>query len=245
MAHVTPTPIVALDVATAAGARALVDLLGESCRFYKVGTELFTAVGPPIVRALRERGCDVFLDLKLHDIPTTVRLTARSAAGLGVRLLTVHATGGRPMMEAAVEGTRAASARSDGDGTGDGCSILAVSVLTSVRPDVLGEAWGREGERLDVAAEVLRLSDLAAAAGVHGVVCGGEEAAAVRARHGTLLRLLVPGVRLPGGSAHDQARVVTPRAAVAAGADYLVVGRAVTGAEDPPAAMRQVLEALR
>ena len=231
-------PIVALDVPDASAARGLVAALGDRCRFYKVGSELFTAEGPAIVRALHGDGCDVFLDLKLHDIPNTVRSAARSAAALGARLLTVHVTGGRPMMEAAVEGA--------GDASGSGCRILGVSVLTSMVAQVLGEAWGRgDDSPLDVRAEVLRLADLAAASGVYGLVCGGEEARAVRERHGSALRLLVPGVRLPGESPHDQARVVTPAAAVEAGADYVVLGRGVTAAADPRAAMDRVLDTLR
>lgn len=222
-----PIPIVALDVPTAIDAMAIVRRLGESCRFYKVGLELFTAEGPAVVRALREGGSDVFLDLKFHDIPNTVRGAARSAAALGVRLLTVHAVGGRGMLDAAVEGA------------GEGCGVLAVTVLTSMDAASQAAVWGRDGLR--VVDEVLRLSDLARAAGAHGIVCSGAEAAAVRARHGDALRLLVPGIRLAGGDSHDQARVVTPAAAAAAGASYLVLGRAVTAAADPRSAMAGVL----
>ena len=223
-------PIVALDVPTLERALALVDLLGDSCRFYKVGSELFLAAGPRAVVELRERGLEVFLDVKLHDIPNTVRGAARSAARLGVRLLTVHASGGRTMMDAAV------------DGAGEGCGVLAVTVLTSHDAASLAEAWGR-GE-LDVEAEVLRLADDARSVGAHGVVCSGAEVAALRARHGDALRLLVPGLRLGEGAADDQARVVTPAAAARAGASYLVLGRTVTGAADPRAAMASVLRSL-
>ena len=223
-------PIVALDVPHAEAALQLVRTLGGACRFYKGGSELFTAAGPRIVHALREAGCEVFLDLKFHDIPNTVRAGVRSAAALGARLVTVHAPGGRAMLEAAVEGA------------GGRCDVLAVTVLTSHDAASLGESWGREVG--DVRAEVLRLAALARAAGVPGIVCSGEEAAAVRAAHGERLRLLVPGVRLPGGAAHDQARVVTPAAAAAAGASWIILGRAVTAAPDPAAAMRQVHEQL-
>ncbi|MGH7720985.1 MAG: orotidine-5'-phosphate decarboxylase [Gemmatimonadaceae bacterium] len=226
MAGVTPRLIVALDTPSWEGATALVERLGDGCDFYKVGSELFTAEGPEAVRRLRERGKDVFLDLKLHDIPNTVKRSARSAAALGARLLTVHASGGEAMVAAAVEGAGAA------------CGVLAVTVLTSLDAGALSVAWGRTVE--DVRAEVLRLADLARAAGAHGIVCGGDEAAAVRARHGAALALLVPGVRLAGGAEHDQARVVTPRAAVEAGARYLVLGRAVTEAADPHAALETV-----
>lgn len=226
MADVMPRAIVALDVPSAERALSLVQRLGDACDFVKVGSELFTAAGPEVVRSLRAGGREVFLDVKLHDIPNTVRGAARSAAELGARLVTVHASGGSAMLEAAVEGA------------GEGCGVLAVTVLTSLDAGALGEAWGRRVD--DVMAEVLRLADLARAAGAHGIVCSGVEAAAVHARHGGALRILVPGIRLPGGAAHDQKRVVTPAAAVAAGASYLVLGRAVTGAEDPAAALRAI-----
>ncbi len=229
--HGSPEAIVALDFADAAAARGMVEALGETCRFYKVGSELFTAAGPEIVHWLVGQGCEVFLDLKFHDIPATMRGAARSAAALGVRLVTVHASAGEAGVAAAVEGA------------GPGCGVLAVTVLTSFDAAGIGRAWGREGE-LEVEREVLRLSDVAAAAGAHGIVCSGAEAAAVTARHGGRLAPLVPGIRLSGGATHDQARVVTPAAAAAAGARYLVLGRAVTADPDPRDAMRRVVESL-
>jgi orotidine-5'-phosphate decarboxylase len=232
MAGVTTaaTPIVALDVPGAAEALALVRRLADDCRFYKIGSELFTREGPGIVAAVRAEGCEVFLDLKFHDIPNTVREAARAAASLGVRLLTVHASGGAEMLRAAVEGA------------GPRCGVLAVTVLTSLDAAALGAAWGREGVAVD--AEVLRLAGLAAGAGAHGIVCSGREAAQVHSAFGAKLALLVPGIRLAGGDAHDQARTATPAAAAAAGARYLILGRAVTGASDPVAAMRRVNEEL-
>lgn len=230
--RVTPTPIVPLDVRTAAEALELVDHLGDRCTFYKVGNELFTAEGPSIVRALRERERDVFLDLKFHDIPNTVAGGVKNAANLGARLVTVHATGGRRMLEAAsraVEGT--------------GCGVLAVTVLTSLDAGEIADAWGR-GADLDVATEVLRLSQVAVDIGVHGVVCSGREARAVTERFGERLAALVPGVRAAGGSAQDQARVVTPRQAKDAGARYVIIGRMVTAAPDRRAAMDAVLREL-
>ncbi|HKT07999.1 MAG TPA: orotidine-5'-phosphate decarboxylase [Gemmatimonadaceae bacterium] len=224
--------IIALDVPGAADAVALVDRLGEACDFVKVGSELFTAAGPDVIAAVRRRrgatgaDRDVFLDLKLHDIPNTVRGAAQRASALGARLLTVHASGGRAMLEAAVEGA------------GADCGVLAVTVLTSLDAAGLGEAWGRQVS--DIEAEVLRLADLAQAAGARGVVCSGIEAAAVRARHGDALEILVPGVRLAGGGAHDQKRVVTPGGAAAAGATYVVVGRTVTQDADPRGALARV-----
>ena len=197
----------------------------------KVGSELFTAAGPELVARMRAERRDVFLDLKWHDIPNTVRSAARSAAKLDVRLVTVHASGGRAMLEAAVEGA------------GSACGVLAVTVLTSLDAASLGESWGRPIAQVED--EVLRLAELARGAGAHGIVCSGAEAAAVRAKYGNTLRLLVPGIRLAGGDAHDQARVVTPEAAVAAGASYLVLGRAVTAAPNPREALSQVERALQ
>ncbi len=223
----TAVPIVALDVADMASAHRLVKLLGSECRFYKVGLELFTAAGPDVLRWLRDEGCDVFLDLKFHDIPATMAGAARSAGKLGARLLTVHAASGTAGIRAAVEGA------------GSDCGVLAVTVLTSLDAEQLSALWGREGQ-LDTESEVKRLAGFAADAGAHGVVCSGHEVAAVRASFGDRLAPLVPGIRLAGGETHDQARVVTPSAAQAAGARYLVLGRAVTAAADPAAAMREV-----
>lgn len=230
-------PIVALDVATADEAMSLARRLGDACRFYKVGSELFTAAGEAVVHALQdELGADVFLDLKFHDIPNTVAGSVRSAAALGIRLLTVHASGGRAMLEAAQDAAQAAAAR------GTACDVLAVTVLTSLDATSLGAAWGREA--LSVEGEVLRLAADAEACGLHGVVCSGAEAGAVRAAYGERLALLVPGIRLAGGSTHDQRRVMTPAAAQAAGARYLILGRAVTAAADPRRAMQTVLAEL-
>ena len=236
MSGSTAVPIVALDVSSAANALALARALGDRCRFFKVGSELFTAAGPDVVRRLREEaGAEVFLDLKFHDIPNTVAGAVRSAAKLGVRLLTVHAAGGAPMLSAAQQAAAAA---------GPDCGVLAVTVLTSLDPSVLADAWGRS-DRLEMAREVLRLATLAADAGLHGVVCSGSEVASVRATFGDRLAPLVPGIRLAGGDAHDQARVMTPSAAQRAGARYLILGRAVTAAADPREAMDRVLTELR
>ncbi|MFN2566800.1 MAG: orotidine-5'-phosphate decarboxylase [Gemmatimonadaceae bacterium] len=225
----TTEPIVALDYSTLGDALSMVRTLGSLCRFYKIGSELFTAVGPAVVMAIRDLGCDVFLDLKFHDIPSTVRAAVRTAANQGVRLVTVHASGGGAMLEAAVEGAV----------RHEQCEVIVVTVLTSLTGKELGRAWGRPIS--DVANEVLRLAGQAADAGAHGIVCGGGEAAAVRARHGSRLSLVIPGVRLEQGDAQDQARVVTPRRAREAGARYVVVGRAVTQAADPRAAMATVV----
>ena len=225
------TPIVALDVPSAEDALELVEYLGDACRFYKVGNELFTAAGPGIVRELRARGCDVFLDLKFHDIPNTVAGGVRNAAGLGVRLVTVHAAGGPAMLDAAAKAAREVA--------GDTCGVLAVTLLTSLTGPDVAQTWGRT-DGLDVGQEVLRLSNLARTAGVHGVVCSGREAAAVRDRFGPGLSILVPGVRQAGAPTQDLSLVVTVGEAVSAGARYIVVGRMVTAAPDRRSAMRQL-----
>ena len=224
-------PIIPLDVPTAHDALELVDYFGEQCRFYKVGNELFTAAGPPIVREIRARDRDVFLDLKFHDIPNTVAGGVRNAAAMGARLVTVHAAGGMAMLDAAVEAA------------GDWCGVLVVTLLTSLDEAEVARIWGRT-DPLDVGAEVLRLCELAIKAGAHGVVCSGREAASVRERFGDRLAVLVPGVRAAAGAVHDQSRVVTPRDVAQSGARYAVIGRMVTGAADRRAAMDSVLAAL-
>jgi orotidine-5'-phosphate decarboxylase len=220
--------IVALDTPTLAQAVSLVDTLEDTCDFYKIGSELFTAAGPESVAAVRERGNDVFLDLKFHDIPDTVRGAVRSASRLGATLVTVHASGGGDMVRAAV------------DEAGDRCGVLAVTVLTSLDARALSASWGRDV--VGVEQEVLRLAQLARSAGAHGIVCAAREAAAVRAAHGSALRLLIPGLRLEGSPVHDQVRVATPKEAVEAGASYVVLGRIVAGASDPRAMMHRVKE---
>jgi orotidine-5'-phosphate decarboxylase len=226
----TPIPIVALDVPSQEAALGLVDQLGESCHFYKIGAELFTGSGPSVVREIRARGADVFLDLKYHDIPNTVAGAVRRAADLGVRLLTVHASGGTTMLKAAVEAA--------GDPTR--CAVLAVTLLTSLEGEEIAAVWGRD-RSLRIADEVLRLAELAGETRAAGVVCGGKEATRVKQRFGSSLSILIPGIRMAGSPTHDQARVSTPADVVAVGADYVVVGRAVTAADDRRAAMREML----
>jgi orotidine-5'-phosphate decarboxylase len=229
----TPIPIVALDVPDGEAARAMLERLGPRADFVKVGLQLFTAEGPAIVRTLRERGCRVFLDLKLQDIPNTVAHAVESAARMEVDLLTVHASGGAEMLRAARE---AAAGPAEG-----GPALLAVTVLTSLSDAQLAEAWGREDA--SAAREAPRLAALAAEAGIDGVVASVHEVAAIRAA-APGLRVLTPGIRLPGDAAGDQARVATPADAVRVGADYLVLGRTVTAASDPRAAMERVHRAL-
>ena len=214
--------IVALDVPALEDAIALLARLGDAVGYYKVGLELFAAAGPEAVHVLREAKKSVFLDLKLHDIPNTVGRAARAAAGLGIDLLTVHAGGGRAMIQAAVQG--APSAR-----------VVAVTALTSLDPRDLPAHIRRDRP---LAEWVLDLTEEALAAGAAGVVLSGAEVAAVKARFGADCLCVVPGVRPPGAAHQDQARAVTPAEALAAGADFLVVGRPVTQATDPLAAWR-------
>ena len=228
-----PVPIVALDVPTFADARALVDRLGNTATFYKVGLQLYTSEGPPVVAWLRAQSKRVFLDLKLHDIPNTVRGAAASAAAIGADLLTVHGIGGAAMLAAAVDGAGGPEAAT---------RIIAVTVLTSFDARTYAEAIGAPA--VPIRDAVLRLAGIAAATGARGVVCAGPEAAAVRASFGGALGTLVPGLRPEGTATHDQARVVTPAGAVASGATWVVVGRAVTAAPDPAAAFADIAAAL-
>lgn len=229
-ARAAPIPIVALDFATRHDAMALVGELGELCRLYKVGSELFTAAGPGPVAELRGAGCDVMLDLKFHDIPNTVAGAVASARALGVRILTVHAAGGDAMLRAAV------------DAAGSECHVFAVTVLTSLDAPAVAAAWGRD--EVEVSREVVRLATHARDAGVAGVVASGHEVAAIRSALGTSFPVLVPGVRLEDAAAADQRRVVTPARAREIGADYVVIGRTVTAAPSRRKAMERILHEL-
>jgi orotidine-5'-phosphate decarboxylase len=228
LAH--PIPIVALDVPDAASALALLDRLGPSAGFVKVGLQLFTAEGPAVVRELRGRNLRVFLDLKLHDIPNTVAHAVKSAAALEVELLTVHASGGASMLRAAAEVA-----------AGTALTLLGVTVLTSLDERELGEAWGRE--HLEMEGEVERLARLAERCGIPGVVASVHELPAVR-RAAPGLRVLTPGIRLAGDAPGDQSRTATPAEAARLGADYVVLGRSVTAAKDPAAALARAVEEL-
>lgn len=223
-----PTPIIALDVPDGRAALALMERVGPDADFVKVGLQLFTAEGPPLVRELRARGLRVFLDLKLHDIPNTVAQAVKSAAALDVQLLTIHAAGGAAMLTAAALAAE-----------GTGTRLLAVTVLTSLTEAELAEAWGRDA--LSAEAEVERLAGLAQRCGVHGVVASVHEVAAARRGGGQGLAVLTPGIRLAGDDAGDQARVATPAEAARQGSDYIVLGRAVTAADDPRGALERVL----
>jgi orotidine-5'-phosphate decarboxylase len=220
--------IVALDVSTAAAARKIVAAVGDSALAYKVGMQLYTAEGPSMVRELVGSGLRVFLDLKYHDIPNTVGAAVREAAQLGASMLTVHASGGGKMLRAAVEA---------GHATKPDLLVLAVTVLTSLDDAELGKI-GLRGGVLD---QVLRLTALALSNGCKGVVASALEAASLREEFGRDFAIVTPGVRLAGTGPHDQARVVTPAEAIAAGASHIVVGRPITEAADPAAEARAIL----
>ena len=207
----------------------MVDRLGDRCRWVKVGLELFCAAGPTFVQLLHQRRLRVFLDLKLHDIPNTVAGAVRSIGPCEVDLLTVHASGGRAMLEAAA----AASAGLAGD-----LKLLAVTVLTSMDETSLREA-GVTGSPGD---QVLRLAELSVSAGIPGLVCSAEEVSELRRRLGPNLLLVVPGIRGAEDATGDQRRVATAETAIRAGASMLVVGRPITQAPDPEAAFSRFLD---
>jgi orotidine-5'-phosphate decarboxylase len=225
-----PEFAVAFDVGTLEAALALDARLGPGPELAKVGLELFASAGPAAVRALAERGRRVFLDLKLHDIPNTVRGAAAAAAGLGAELLTVHATGGGAMVAAAVGGIRE---------TGGTTRVVAVTVLTSLDPAAMPPGFARPFELHAVAAA---LTDEAERAGALGVVCSAADLAGVRAKLGRSFYAVTPGIRPAGADAHDQKRVATVEAAVRDGASLLVLGRAITAAPDPAAALQAARE---
>ncbi|HEX9774910.1 MAG TPA: orotidine-5'-phosphate decarboxylase [Actinomycetota bacterium] len=216
--------LVALDVPSLEHALALVDVVGDAAGGVKIGMELFDAEGPRAVEALAERG--LFLDLKLHDIPTTVRRTVAALAPLGPAMLNVHALGGRAMLEAANE-------------TKGKTKILAVTILTS-----LGDGDLKEIGLPPAAEAVPMLAALAREAGCDGVVCAPADVAAVRAVAPAPFLIVTPGIRPAGSPADDQVRTMTPRQALDAGADYLVVGRPITRAPDPRAAAESILREL-
>jgi orotidine-5'-phosphate decarboxylase len=226
--------IVALDVESLPEAERLMDRLEGLVTRFKIGSQLFTAAGPPAVESVHKRGAEVFLDLKFHDIPNTVAGAAREATRLGVLMFNVHAAGGRAMMAAAAEGA-AAAARELGVRRPLG---LAVTVLTSLDRAALSRELGVAAS---VEGHVLHLGRLAAEAGLDGCVASPNEIAALRTNRGPGWVIVTPGVRPAGAALGDQSRIATPRAAVRAGAHYLVVGRPITAAADPAAAVTAIL----
>jgi orotidine-5'-phosphate decarboxylase len=227
--------IIALDVPGKDEAIALVSRL-RSARTFKVGLELFTAEGPALFRKLRALRKDIFLDLKLHDIPNTVAGAVRSAFRHGVQMMTVHTSGGREMMARAAETARQASEELERPRP----ILLGVTVLTSLKGADLAEV----GMTADPAAQVLRLAGLAKAAGMDGVVCSPQEIELLRREFGKDLVIVTPGIRPPWAAAQDQKRIMTPAEAVAKGADYLVIGRPITGAPSPEEAFLKIVEEL-
>lgn len=223
--------IVALDFPSANEALALVGRLEGVCRWFKVGMELYYTAGNGLIDTLRSKGFEVFLDLKLHDIPNTVAGGVRSVGGIGASLLTVHAGGGRAMLEAAAEAARAPGAP----------RLLAVTVLTSMDA---GELAG-VGVTASPAEQVMRLARLARAAGIDGMVCSAEEVGTLRSALGDEVLLVTPGIRSADDAVDDQRRVVTPKGAIEAGSSMLVVGRPITKASDPAAAANRILDEIR
>ncbi len=229
-----PNPvIVALDVPTRPEAMRLVKTLGGLVGMFKIGNQLFMAEGPDVVREVIDRGERVFLDLKFHDIPNTVRSASVEAAKLGVSMMTIHASGGSRMIADTVGELE--------DRFGDRRPlVVAVTVLTSLDRRTL-EKTGVDRDTKD---HVKLLARMAAEAGADGFVCSAEEIAVLRGSIDGHPRIVTPGVRMPGQSADDQARIATPRQAVDAGADHVVIGRYVNQAEDPRAALSKVLDSL-
>ena len=217
--------ILALDFPTKAEALALVSSLSGAVSTYKIGLQLYTAEGPEIIRAVAATGANIFLDLKLHDIPSTVAKAVAAAGELGVQMLTVHLSGGRAMLSAAMEAKPA------------NLFLLGVTVLTSATPETLSETGVNSG----VAEQVLRLAELGHKTGIDGLISSPHEAKTLRKRFGDEMKLITPGVRPSWAAAHDQKRFATPDAALKSGADYLVVGRPITGDSDPRAAIDRLL----
>ncbi|MEO8537344.1 MAG: orotidine-5'-phosphate decarboxylase [Betaproteobacteria bacterium] len=232
-----PRVIVALDFANPMRALGLAERLDPHECGLKVGKELFVTAGPDPVRWMVERGFNVFLDLKFHDIPNTVAQACAAATRLGVWMLNVHAAGGRPMLKAARDAVAATAAEAGRPRP----LLVAVTVLTSLDQAALHET----GIDLDAGRHVLRLAALARDCGLDGIVCSPIEASSMRSAFGPEFALVTPGIRLAGNPRDDQVRVSTPEMAAAAGADYLVIGRPITAAADPMAVLAEINLALK
>ncbi|NQZ12648.1 MAG: orotidine-5'-phosphate decarboxylase [Algicola sp.] len=225
--------VVALDYESKQQALSFVDkLTADSCRL-KVGKEMFTHFGPDFVSTLVNKGFDVFLDLKFHDIPNTVAKAVKASADLGVWMVNVHAVGGAKMMSAAKQSLN--------DFGADAPLLIAVTVLTSMdESDLKGVGVDRSAQE-----QVMMLAQLTSDSGLDGVVCSAQEAVALKSRFGQEFKLITPGIRPIGSAAGDQKRVVTPLQAVQNGSDYLVIGRPVTQADDPLAVLTQINASLK
>jgi orotidine-5'-phosphate decarboxylase len=216
--------IVALDVPSADEALSLINALSGSVGFFKIGLQSYTANGPALIRPAG----NIFLDLKLHDIPNTVAKAVEAASALGVKMLTLHLSGGSEMVRAAVGARK------------NGMLLLGVTVLTSSTEDSLREIGVTE----TTTEQVLRLARLGVASGIDGVVASPREARVLREEFGEKIKIVTPGIRPVGADPGDQKRFATPREAIDAGADYLVIGRPITAAPDPRAAVDRILEEL-
>ena len=228
--------IAALDVPNAEAALKLASQIAPAVGAFKIGGELFTAAGPDIVRRVRDTGAAVFLDLKFHDIPNTVARAVASATRLDVQMLTIHTSGGLEMMRAA-EASAQQAAKADGQAAP---LVLGVTVLTSSNGGTLAET----GCEPDVVVQVERLARLAVKAGLRGLVCSPLEIVALRKILPPDVQLVTPGIRTGAEKADDQKRTLTPREAIAAGANWLVIGRPIYAAENPRAAAEKILESL-
>lgn len=224
--------IVAIDASNQRDALALADQMNpEYCRL-KVGKELFTQLGPQIVKDLHQRSFEVFLDLKFHDIPNTTAQAVLAAAELGVWMVNVHASGGRNMMQTTVQRLK--------DG-GYKTHLIAVTVLTSMGREDLVEV----GLDIDPADQVLRLAKLAQSSGLDGVVCSAQEAPVLRQALGSEFLLVTPGIRPAGAAADDQKRIVTPQQAIADGVNHMVIGRPITRADNPAQALLDIYQSIQ
>ena len=228
MTKIADKVIVALDVATKEKALELVEQLRDQISFFKIGLQLYTAEGPETIRAVRATGANVFLDLKLHDIPNTVARTVESAARLGVQMLTIHLSGGPEMIRAAV-----------GSRSGE-MLLLGVTVLTSVDEKALWQLG--ISDKIDD--HVLRLAKLGVENGVGGIVASAHEIKMLRGEFSDKIKIVVPGIRPSGSETGDQKRVTTPREAIDAGADYLVIGRLIIAHPRPREAAAKILQEL-
>lgn len=223
--------IVALDYANAKDALALVDQLDANLCKLKVGKELFTAAGPSLVETLVAKDFKVFLDLKFHDIPNTVAKACKAASDLGVWMLNVHASGGSAMMQAALEGVNQSN---------ENPYLTAVTVLTSMNQATLSEINIQQ----PIEQQVLSLAQLTQNVGLHGVVCSAQEATLLRKHVNANFLLVTPGIRPANASKDDQSRIVTPQDALQQGANYLVIGRPITQAEQPAKALQDILQSI-
>jgi orotidine-5'-phosphate decarboxylase len=231
-----PPLIVALDLPSVERAHELVRLLGDLVGAFKIGKELFVQAGPDLVRRIRDGGASVFLDLKFHDIPNTVARAVAAAVRLDVQMLTVHASGGRKMLEAAEKAARETAALLKSPPP----LVLAVTILTSLDSDALGEI----GMTPNVARQVERLASLSIQAGLRGLVCSPLEVAALRQWVPPDVQLVTPGIRATDAPTDDQQRTLTAHEALAAGASWLVIGRPIYAAADPRQATESLLASL-